>query len=246
MRHRTGICAAPALDDETSVNDTAKTESALVYVGDPMCSWCWGIAPALQRIQDHCEQRGLGFSIVLGGLRPGGGDAWDARFKAFLRHHWTEIGAASGQPFSFGILDLDHFTYDTEPACRAVVTVRHMLGSSAHSRQLYDVFAAIQHKFYVDGADPTRLGFYEDIVEAAEIDFSRFSELFASDEAREWTRGDFAKSHDWGVRGFPTMLLKTADHLVPIATGFIGAEDLIDKVDTTTRTFGLSGETRSA
>ncbi|QMV02907.1 hypothetical protein GHV40_16080 [Devosia sp. D6-9] len=229
--NETGICAAPALSATAVADRKPKANAEVIYVGDPMCSWCWGIEPALRRIQDHCEERGMGFSIVLGGLRPGGGDPWNSGFKAFLRQHWAEIGEATGQPFSFGILDLEHFSYDTEPACRAVATARHMLGDAAHSRRLYAIFAAIQRKFYVDGADPTRLGFYEDIIEAAGLDFARFAQLLASDAAREWARSDFALNRSWGVRGFPTLLVKTGDRLVPVATGFISPEALIARVD---------------
>ena len=232
----TGVCTAPLVDEATVANKRPGTDAEVIYVGDPMCSWCWGIEPALRRIQHHCEERGLGFSIVLGGLRPGGGDPWNADFKAFLRHHWAEIAAVSGQPFSFGLLDLEHFSYDTEPACRAVATARHMLGSEGQSRRLYAIFSAIQRKFYMDGDDPTRVGFYEDIMVAASLEFSRFADLFSSDDAREATRGDFALCRSWGVRSFPTLLAKVDNRVVRVATGFVTAEAVIDKVDAVLRT----------
>ena len=40
----------------------------IIYIGDPMCSWCWGIAPELDRLQAWTT---LPFDVVVGGLRPG-------------------------------------------------------------------------------------------------------------------------------------------------------------------------------
>ncbi|WFC64529.1 hypothetical protein EWH21_23300 [Pseudomonas sp. REST10] len=227
---KSGICYPSALDDAAATDEAPLTDTQIIYIGDPMCSWCWGIEPALRELQDHCELRGLSFSIVLGGLRPGGGDPWNAEFKAFLRQHWEEIGEATGQPFSFDILERAHFSYDTEPACRAVVTARHML-AGASSRKLYAIFSAIQRKFYVANADPTQLGFYESIIEGAGLDFARFTELYEGDSARQWTRGDFELSHRLQVRAFPTLLARTDSGFVQLATGFARAASLIVKVE---------------
>lgn len=96
----------------------------LIYLGDPMCSWCWGIAPELDRLS---SQVALPFDVVVGGLRPGpSADRMNASTAARLADHWRHVEARSGQPFDFSILDDHTWTYDTEPACRAVVTMRRI------------------------------------------------------------------------------------------------------------------------
>ena len=92
-----------------------KTDEEIIYVGDPMCSWCWGLSPQLNALQRYGQQLGIPFSLVMGGLRPGGGEAWNADFKGFLKHHWEEVTQRSGQPFGYGLFDLEDFNYDTEP-----------------------------------------------------------------------------------------------------------------------------------
>ena len=47
--------------------------------------------------------------------------------KDYIRNAWTQVNGATGQPFDFAFLERDGFVYDTEPACRAVVTVRRMM-----------------------------------------------------------------------------------------------------------------------
>ena len=124
-----------------------------------MCSWCWGIAPHLQKLKDHFDGE-LEFSIVMGGLRPGGREPWDQTMKDFLRDHWTHVQELSGQPFNFGLLDQDQFTYDTEPPCRAVRVVRDL------APQLeFDFFKLTQESFYQDNQDPGLSEFYQPLCE---------------------------------------------------------------------------------
>ncbi|MEM9548354.1 MAG: hypothetical protein AAGA77_20390 [Bacteroidota bacterium] len=97
----------------------------LIYVGDPMCSWCYGISDELGKVVAYYEDK-MDLEVVMGGLRAGGGEEWNASFKEFLRHHWEDVGIKSGQSFSFALLDKEEFNYDTEPACRAVVVVEEL------------------------------------------------------------------------------------------------------------------------
>lgn len=121
----TGLCT-PAPLSEVVEAPSFRDDVEIIYVGDPMCSWCWGISPALNQLKSTAEANGIPYRIVLGGLRPGGGDAWNEDFRNFLKHHWEEVNQRSGQPFGESLFDLEQFDYDTEPACRAVVAARQL------------------------------------------------------------------------------------------------------------------------
>ena len=102
----------------------------LLYIFDPMCSWCYGFAPVIEAIAEHFGDR-LPVKLMVGGLRAGNTVAMTAKDRDYIRGAWTRVGAASGQPFDFAFFDREHFVYDTEPACRAVVTVRSMAPDKA-------------------------------------------------------------------------------------------------------------------
>jgi putative protein-disulfide isomerase len=117
----------------------------IIYVGDPMCSWCWGIAPELQDLQERHPE--LPFKVIVGGLRPGPhAEPMDDRLAAFLGHHWREVSARSGQPFDHSILERRDWVYDTEPACRAVVAMRRLDPPRA-----WPLFKRLQRAFYAEG-----------------------------------------------------------------------------------------------
>jgi len=198
----------------------------IVYYGDPMCSWCWGASPQLIELRDWCKGRDLPFRIVLGGLRAGGGDPWDTRFREFLRHHWREVAERTGQPFNERILDWTSFEYDTEPACRAVVAARSMCLEDE-----LGFFAEIQRRFYVDNQDPKLPEFYPAICRIFDLNEDSFRERFESAVTRQRTRADFAISRSSGITGYPSVTLKRGLDEAIIATGFATFDEMREFVD---------------
>ena len=96
----------------------------LIYIGDPMCSWCYGFAPELSKTINELEDK-VNVKLVMGGLRPYNNENIDG-MKDFLKEHWEHVYEASNQSFNYGILDDPDFIYDTEPPSRAVLVVRHL------------------------------------------------------------------------------------------------------------------------
>ena len=222
----TGLCVIPEFSAEAKPEARNEAEE-IIYIGDPMCSWCWGISPELNALKRHAADQGVPFTIIMGGLRPGGGEEWNDQFKNFLKHHWEEVNKRSGQPFGYDIFEKENFNYDTEPACRAVVTARHI----APEKSLY-FYEYVQHYFYVKSADPNQLEFYLPICETLDIDFAEFSQLFNSEEMKHATQQDFAQSRSWGISGFPSIVYRKDDQLHLIAQGYAEYEDLKTKIST--------------
>ena len=220
-----------ATDEEDGEADDAEASSQeVIYIGDPMCSWCWGMEPGLRTLHKAAAEAGLPYTILVGGLRPGGGEAWDDAMRQFLLHHWEEVWTRTGQPFSYELLDDKErsFDYDTEPPCRAVVIAREMLLEREDEESaLHDFFAGIQHHFYADNADPGQVDFYREICAQTGLDFAVFSERFASEEARQATYAEFNMVREWGVSGFPTVVLRKGRELHLITSGYATGKALV-------------------
>ena len=69
----------------------------LVYVGDPMCSWCYGFGPQLSALLAGHPDAGI--EIVTGGLRPFNTKPMTEEFREMLRGHWKSVEKMSGLPF---------------------------------------------------------------------------------------------------------------------------------------------------
>jgi len=221
----TGLCTLPK-SSEVAAETNWKDSQEIIYIGDPMCSWCWGISPEINALQRYGLQKGIPLTLTMGGLRPGGGEAWNDDFKNFLKHHWQEVNERSGQPFGYQLFDLESFDYDTEPACRAVVTVGQI-----EPHKTLSFYEYVQHHFYVKSEDPKQVAFYKPICEALDLDFEQFSKLFLSEDMKVLTAQDFSNSRSWGIRGFPSVIYRDGDELHLIAQGYVQYDDLKDRIE---------------
>ncbi|MGB3463677.1 MAG: DsbA family protein [Cyclobacteriaceae bacterium] len=221
----TGVCSPASLEKNEVTQSSKYANTEIIYVGDPMCSWCWGIAPALKKLRDFYKNEGICFRTVVGGLRPGGGDPWDDQMKNFLKHHWQEVTAKSGQPFGYDLFERESFNYDTEPPCRAIVAARPLVGE-----QELEFFTAVKYKFYVASEDPGEESFYQSICEEFNVDYASFLERFKSETIRKETHDEFVLNRNWGVRGYPAVILKQDEKLYSITNGFATFEQMKEQV----------------
>ena len=198
----------------------------LIYVGDPMCSWCYGISEEFSQTMDHYGDE-IELELVMGGLRAGGGEEWNTSFREFLRHHWEDVGMKSGQPFKFDLLDRESFDYDTEPACRSVVAV----GEIDESKML-PFFKAVQQGFYLENRDPKSAEFYKSICEGMDIDFSLFTSKFESATIKGKTAKHFQRASLLGANSFPTLFLEYKGQRHNIAKGYSTFEKMKGRIDT--------------
>ncbi len=221
-----GLCAPSDMNEEVAITPFEVKDRQIIYVGDPMCSWCWGISPELRQLKEYYESKDIAFNVVVGGLRPGGGDPWDDQMKDFLAHHWDEVHKKTGQPFKYDLMNLEDFQYDTEPACRAVVTAR-----SINPAVEFDFFEKIQYKFYAESKDPNDIEFYESICNELKLDFEKFTSIFNSSEVIEATNEEFMANRSWGVKGYPTVLFYCDERLYLLSNGFTTFEILEEGIE---------------
>ena len=195
----------------------------LIYVGDPMCSWCWGFAPEIESLAGD-----LPVEVVVGGLRPGPmAQPLDDRMASFLGHHWSEIAERTGQPFDTTFLDRrDGWVYDTEPAAIAVTQMREM----DHERTL-DYFTDVQMAFYGRGEDVTDFDTLTALTAGYDIDRGDFAAALPTEEAKKRAWADFARARNWGISGFPTLVGELEDgRLALLSRGWSPAGTIRERV----------------
>lgn len=198
--------------------DTADRE--IIYVGDPMCSWCWGVAPELDTLVDRHPE--LPLRIVVGGLRPGpGAQTVDERLAGYLAHHWEAVEQRSGQPFDSSLLEQQGWLYDTEPACRAVVVMRELA-----PHDTFAFFKRLQRAFYAEGMILSEDAPFRSLAAEFDVDGEEFTRIFTSEEAAKSTWTDFSLARSWGINGFPTILARRGDSASVIARGYTSAHDM--------------------
>ncbi len=170
-----------------------------LYFADPMCSWCYGFAPVIETLARHFEGR-LPVRLVMGGLRAGNREPMREKDRDYIRGAWKSVHEASGQPFDDAFFERESFTYDTEPACRAVVTMRRLAPDQALAFN-----RRVSAAFYAHNRDVTSEDVLADIGAEAGMDRASFLAELQSEETKTETFGDFLIAKQAGVEGFPLL-----------------------------------------
>ncbi len=197
-----------------------------IYFADPMCSWCYGFAPVVDGLTRHFADR-LGLRLVMGGLRAGNREPMRDKDRSYIRGAWKAVSEASGQPFDLAFFERESFTYDTEPACRAVVAMRRLAPEAAlaFSRR-------VSAAFYAHNRDVTDDEVLADIGAEAGMDRARFLAELTSEDCRNETFGDFLMAKQSGVEGFPLLAAGTPETgYALVAHGFRPVEGLVEAIE---------------
>lgn len=208
------------------MNGVNATSPSLVYVGDPMCSWCYGFG--LELSEALAQRPGVRLEIVTGGLRAGGTEVLDDAGKRFRLFHWAKVEAATGLPFNReALMARQGFVYDTGPACRAVV--------AAPAANLLTVFRAIQNAFYVEGLDTTAKEVLVRVVtqalQAQGFAAEGLEGVFEAQTTRQAAHEDFAQARRWGISSFPALLVRQSGLVTQLVDGFAKTPALVAAID---------------
>ena len=200
----------------------AQDRPTLIYVGDPMCSWCYGFSPEMSEALDSLADE-VDFRLVMGGLRPYNTETM-TDLGDFLKHHWEDVSKRSGQPFNYEILKDTDFVYDTEPACRAVVLMRELKPEAE-----FDFFKKVQIEFYKENKNTNLTATYAELAATYGLDKKEFAQKFESNEWKEKVKADFTYSANIGVRSFPTLVLQRGEDVYLIAQGYAEGKVVVEK-----------------
>lgn len=190
-----------------------ETSTEFIYVGDAMCSWCWGFTATVERLEERFT---IPFTFINGGLRPGPNAApLDDRMRTYLAQTWQRVGTASGQPFDLSFLDRDGWVYDTELPAIAIVTMREV-----QPDQTLRFYHRLQRAFYAEATDITDPMAYRPLLDGFDVEPDHFLGLMAGTDMKWKAWEDFEQARAYGVSGFPALLLRAGGEVATVTRGF--------------------------
>ena len=174
--------------------------ATLYYVHDPMCSWCWAFAPALNRLIERLPP-GVGVKKLLGGLAPDTDEAMPQEMRERLQQTWQRIEQnVPGTHFNFDFWQQCQPRRATYPACRAVLAARRQNADEAMN-------AAIQRAYYQQARNPSDNTTLVELAGELGLDVGSFeSDLTAPRTNMELAR-EIQAAEELGVDSYPSLVL---------------------------------------
>ncbi|MBY5349628.1 DsbA family protein [Rhizobium leguminosarum] len=136
----------------------------LTYLYDPLCGWCYGAAPALDKM---AKLDNLTVELAPSGLFAGeGARPLDERFAAYAWHNDQRINRLTGQVFSQlyrdQVLAGAASMFDSAPATLGIIAV----GLRQRGKER-EALKAVQIARYVDGRNTSEIAVVADVLDQA-------------------------------------------------------------------------------
>ncbi len=195
-------------------------KTKLLFVTDPLCSWCWGTLPEVLSAREQMAQQ-VEFDLIMGGLQIGPPTGLVEYDKQRLRRLWQEVTNVTGRTFSGKIPE--DFVYHSEVACRAVEIARNNTGGPP-----WDFFYQLQASFYEDGLDISQPAVLANLLQIDEVDVSS---LISDSHFVDAVRRHFELAASLSASALPTILLDTGEGYKLLSGGYITAEYLVAEIE---------------
>ena len=194
----------------------------LLYVVDPMCSWCWGFTGVRAEVGEEFPD--LEWQLVMGGLAPDSDEPMDEETRAYVQDAWRAVAAKTGAEFNHDFWTECAPRRSTYPSCRAVIV-------AGESGKAEEMLAAIQHAYYRDARNPSDTEMLSALAADLGLGAAAFEAGLRAPETQARLEEDFALRSALGAFSFPSIGLRDGHEAQLLTTGWCDASTLLGAIE---------------
>ena len=201
----------------------------LIYVYDALCGWCYGFSAVMQRFY-HEHTATLDFTVLSGGMMTGDRARPIAASRVYISEAYkvveAQTGVEFGQAYLDNILSSDTYISDSEKPGMAMT-----LFKTAQTGRDVEFAGTLQQALYRDGIDLNVDANYGPLVEHYGLNPDEFVRHIADAPIREQTLAEFALVAQFGINGFPSVIVENGENLYLVARGYVTYDTLAGNVN---------------
>ncbi|MCO7205011.1 DsbA family protein [Pseudoalteromonas sp. B5MOD-1] len=185
----------------------------LIYVYDPMCSWCWGYRETWLKLQAALGDK-LAIEYKVGGLAPDSDEPMPKDMQQFLQQTWQRIEQQLGTPFNHEFWHTAQPRRSTYPACRAVLLARQ------HNKE-QEMLHAIQKAYYLDAQNPSDISTLTSLAEQIGLEKNVFIKEIESEKINSLLMAEINQARSLPIQGFPSLVLENKGKYAAIPVNYL-------------------------
>ena len=201
----------------------------IVYIYDALCGWCYGFSPVIRRLYNSLGDQ-TEFDVLSGGMMTGARVQPISASMAYIEQAAKTVeahtGVQFGEAYRTNILRPGTYLSNSEKPGMAMTLLKAILPTRA-----VEFAGTIQHALYRDGIDINVDANYAPLVASYDIDPDEFVAHLSDEPIRLQTQGEFKLVSDYGINGFPSVLVDTGDKIHQVARGYLPYDALRTNVD---------------
>jgi putative protein-disulfide isomerase len=190
-----------------------------------MCSWCWGLRPVWQQVQEAIKDK-VSIRYVLGGLAPDNDQPMPESMRASIMETWRTIEKEiPGTKFNYDFWTNCIPRRSTYPACRAIIACR------MQQPQLEkDLLLKIQQAYYLQARNPSDLDVLIRLAEQLGLNVHKFTDDIQSEVCQNTLLKEIEFCRDINTHSFPSLVLKQGESYTSLDIDYNDSENILNQI----------------
>lgn len=205
-----------------------KNDCTLIYVHDPMCSWCWGFKPVLEQVTEELSSK-VNVNYLLGGLAADSDNVMPAKMQTQIRTTWQSIQETiPGTEFNYDFWSQCIPRRSTYPSCRAVIAAAQQ--AHIHPDIEKQMINAIQQAYYLQAKNPSDYGVLYELAQTINLEIKRFKADIHSRKTQNELENQIALSRSIGANSLPSLFLTKNNIYYPVVLDYSNSEIILEHI----------------
>ncbi|KJR29064.1 DsbA family protein [Vibrio navarrensis] len=194
----------------------------LYYVHDPMCSWCWGYKPTLDKLKQQLPGV-IQFEYVVGGLAPDSTLPMPPEMQQKIEGVWHQIERQLGTRFNYDFWTKCTPVRSTYQACRALI--------AAGFQDSYEAMLdAIQQAYYLRAMSPHEEATHRQLAQELGLNVSQFEHDVNGAFLEGVFQDQLSFASSLGVSSYPSLVLQINDAYFLIEVDYFSSESTLKQI----------------
>lgn len=202
----------------------AQEKPTLIYVMDPLCGWCYGFSPVMQRVYDTYKEKAH-FEVITGGMITGNEIGPIGVIAPFLKKATAQVTQHTGAEFSPKFLDTI-LTEGTQILTSVEPSIAVQLCKTKKPDSIFSFLTALHKEIYINGLKTANINDYSRLFREMGFDESIFINDLKNKKYLTMAQQDFRKAESLGIESYPALLIRSKAGVKVIARGYVHWDQL--------------------
>ena len=198
------------------VDSLNRPNPKIIFVTDPMCSWCWGMADSIKEIHEKYKDK-IELDLMLGGTNTDSTDLVGDYGKKFLLQLWREIYETTGKEFGFKLPQ--SYVHNSLLPCLAIELLK-----VEDLDKAFDLLYELQSLFFLKGLNINDMSLLLEALLNHGVTREKFARELRQSKLEERVRFQFENSRSFGTTVLPNILFDDGKRYRLLLGGYADCE----------------------
>lgn len=200
------------------------SKPTIFYVFDALCGWCYGFSPVMLEFKKR-HKEDFNFKVLSGGMVTGERVGPLSKVAGYIREAHKDVeemtGKKFGEEFLQKLMDESQELFSSVPPAMALALFR-----TQKPEEELEFAARIQNAIYYQGLPPAEWTTYGKCAEDFGLNAEEFSKKMQNEKLLKLVEQEFEVVANWGIKGFPSVLLQKDNQAYLMARGYSNIDEL--------------------